>query len=145
MASVGRFGQGEVLQFTFDSSGLESVYRQMVWTEKVTASFRFLWENTCIKQTCKHSYYTFNMLFAHLFSLAYYVVVTNIRGHIADPSPLPTTCYCGGNSPQVDILFPFLYWKSINGILLGNTRGIHRQPAHSNKGKHRYSKRGTMT
>ena len=38
-------------------------------------------------------------IFALLFSLAYYVVVTHIRGHIVSlspPSPLPAT----GESPQ---------------------------------------------
>ena len=40
-------------------------------------------------------------IFALLFSLACYVVVTHIRGRVARPSaPLPTTCYGRGNSPQ---------------------------------------------
>ena len=34
------------------------------------------------------------------------------------------------------LFFTMVYWKSQNIILLANKRGVHRQPAHSSKGKY---------
>ena len=101
----------------------------------------------CSKKSCKQSYHTFIILY---FRPSFLSCLLHSRNSCSGPhsrpfSPLPTTCYGGGNSPQVDILFSFLGWKSLNDILLANTRRIHQQPAHSSKGKDRYSQRGTMT
>ena len=57
---------------------------------------------------------------------------------IYSPYVVRTRCdyRLGGNSPQVDILYYFLDWKNLNAILLANTRGMHRQPAHSSEGEY---------
>ena len=109
--------------------------------------FQVLWEENYSKQSCKQSYHTFIMLYVHSSFLSWLLRSRNScsGSHIRPLFPLPTTCYGRGNSPQVDILFCFFNYKSLNGVLLANMRGIHRQPAHRSKGNHRCSQRGTMT
>ena len=85
-------------------------------------------------------------MFALLFSLGYYVVVTHVRGHISGPSsPSQLRAMVGGIPLKSIFYFVFFNYKSLNGVLLANMRGIHRQPAHRSKGNHRCSQRGTMT
>ena len=70
--------------------------------EKMIGSLRFFGKRTAASNRgSSRIIHVLCYIFALLFSLACYVVVTHIRGRVARPSaPLPTTCYGRGNSPQ---------------------------------------------
>ena len=114
---------------------------------KIIGSFRFLGKriaasNRASSRIIHLSCYMFTL---H-FSLGYYVGVTHVRGHISGPSsPSQLRAMVGGIPLKSIFYFVFFNYKSLNGVLLANMRGIHRQPAHRSKGNHRCSQRGTMT
>ena len=82
--------------------------------------FQVLWGKNCIERASSRiiHYLVYNN-FSLLFSRAYYVAVTHVRGHIAgscSPSPLPAMV---GGIPPSRYIYIFLQWKILKFYIAG--------------------------
>ena len=82
--------------------------------------FQVLWGKNRSKQSRKQSYhtlFTIGVLYVRPSFLSCLLRSPNsyLGSHSMPFSPLPTTCYGGGNCPQVDILFSFRFGRKSVG------------------------------